>query len=93
MPAREAQSDIRLTILLAFQNCTQLMTFLPKQTGPVKMATICGQVTCRMNHTSMLLALGKYVAIFHAVSGELATDNPRKINAETERSGEIRGLW
>jgi hypothetical protein len=69
-----------------------LITFLPKQTGPVKIANTCGHVSCFKNQTSVLLVLGKYVAIFHAVSGELATDMPRRMSAEMGRSGEMSGV-
>jgi hypothetical protein len=81
-----------LTILLAFQNCTQFITFFPKQTGPVKIANTWGQVSWRINQINRLLAFGKCVAIFHAVSGELATDMPRNKIADIGKSGESIGF-
>jgi len=42
--ARSARST-PTRILLAFQPCTRLMTFLPKHTGKVMIAMSCGHVT------------------------------------------------
>ena len=59
----------KLTILLAFQNCTTLMTFFKKQMGPVMTAKIWGQVICFRDHTIKLVHPGNVWMSFQAFSG------------------------
>jgi hypothetical protein len=62
-------SNPGLTILLAFQNWTTLMTFFKKQIGPVTAAKIWGQVSCLKNQTIKLVHPGKAWISRQAFSG------------------------
>lgn len=79
--------SVLLTILLAFQNCTTLITFFAKQIGPVNTANTCGHVNCLKNHTTPAVVLGKRVKMLAAWPGRVVVKLIRELMTVWGRRG------